>query len=343
MQLPWNLDSILHRNRAGKSIGSGLSKIKEGVSRAIEYLDEKLKEIGNKTYEKLRETKNKISEYMPIIKNSALESLPYTPKVLISSGLSMKNTSRGLLGRVGGYLLMGAGVVALVSFVLSGIHGSPSPNSENIHYVGSPDGYQGFVPKGVINYEGHTDPKGDLILDNGNIIHNTIWHGKYSDTIINNHNQIIQLNNDFVGKTNPVNNQPYVPLHDFYVIKGQIPIKQIIINGQTYYIIDANKINEANIAGFYTYDKWVNNFVAAINTPGTYAAVLPGNSPVFKWTNTTGTVAYQTMIYGQYGPFAGRVVLILPNKTIIPYGITFSPAGSAISFHSPSQLYSSSS
>jgi len=38
-------------------------------------------------------------------------------------------------------------------------------------------------------------------------------------------------------------------------------------------------------------------FVAAINTPGTYAAGLPGNSPVFQWTNTTGTVAYQTMRY----------------------------------------------
>jgi hypothetical protein len=36
-----------------------------------------------------------------------------------------------------------------------------------------------------------------------------------------------------------------------------------------------------------------------LNTPGTYAAGLPGNSPVFKWTNTIGTVAYQTMLYQQ--------------------------------------------
>jgi hypothetical protein len=58
-----------------------------------------------------------------------------------------------------------------------------------------------------------------------------------------------------------------------------------------------------------------------LNTPGTYAAGLPGNSPVFKWTNTIGTVAYQTMVYGQYGPFSGGAVLVLPNKTIIPYGV----------------------
>ena len=331
MQQHERLDKILlDMDKVGKSIWDGLSKIKEGVSRAVEYLDEKLKEIGNKTYEKLRETKNKISEYGPIVKNSALGSLPYLPKVLISSGLSMKNTYRGLWGRVGGYLLMGAGVVALVSFVLSGIHGLPSPNNENIQYVGSPDGYQGFVPKGVINYEGHTNPKGDLILDDGRILNNAVWHGKYSDTIIQSHNLMVKLNSRLNGD-----------MQDFYIIKGQVPVKQITINGQTYYVIDANKINEANIAGFYTYDKWVPNFVAAINTPGTYAAELPGNSPVFEWQNLTGTVAYQTKVYGQYGPFAGGAVLVLPNGTIIPYGVCDRiPAGIYLSnFYAPKQLY----
>jgi hypothetical protein len=114
---------------------------------------------------------------------------------------------------------------------------------------------------------------------------------------------------------------------------------QVTINGQTYYVIEADKINPANIAGFYTYKEWVNNFIAAMNTPGTYAAGLPGDSPVFKWTNLTGTVAYQTMIYGGYGAGPGGYVLVLPNKTIIPYGIPFSPAGSAISFNSPQQTY----
>ena len=145
---------------------------------------------------------------------------------------------------------------------------------------GSPSGYEAFVPQNTINYNGHTDPIGDLILNNGTTIHNTIWDGQYANTIINNHNQIDQLNNQFVGQTNPVNHQPYVNLQDLYVIKGQVPIEQMTINGQTYYVIEANKINPADIAGFYTYDKWVSNFVTAINTPGTTAAVLPGNSPV---------------------------------------------------------------
>jgi hypothetical protein len=146
-----------------------------------------------------------------------------------------------------------------------------------------------------------------------------------------------------VGRTDPVNHQQYVPLQDLYAIKGQVPVQQVTINGQTYYVIEADKINPANIAGFYTYDKWVPNFVAAMNTPGTYAAVLPGNSPVFSWTNTTGTVAYQTMVYEQYNPYvyvAGGDVLVRPNGTIIPYGVTSSPLGSALfNFTTPQQSY----
>ncbi|MFZ8855706.1 MAG: hypothetical protein ACO2OX_00695 [Candidatus Nanopusillus sp.] len=343
MQLPWSLDSILYRNRVGRSIEDSLSKIKERIGKSAKYLDEKLKEIGNKTYEKLRETKIKISEYMPIIEKSAVESLPYVPKVLILTGSSIKNTYRGLAGRAVGYLLIGTGFAALGLFVLSGIHGLPSPNNENIQYVGSTDGYQGFVPKGVINYEGQTNSKGDLILDNGKVLNNAVWHGKYSDTIIQNHNEIVRLNNKFVGEINPVNNQPYVPLQDVYVIKGQVPIKEITINGQTYYVIDANKINPANIGGFYTYKEWVNNFVAAMNTQGTYAAVLPGDSPVFKWTHTIGTVAYQTTLLPGVG--SGRYVVVLPNGTIIPYGSYINVPGGTplLNFTAPYKVYNSSS
>jgi hypothetical protein len=96
-------------------------------------------------------------------------------------------------------------------------------------------------------------------------------------------------------------------------------------------VIEADKINPANIAGFYTYDKLVPNFVTAMNTQGTYAAVLPGNSPVYDWTNTTGTVAYQTMVYEQYGlNGAGGAVVVLPNKTIIPYGTFDNIIGSSL-------------
>ena len=202
------------------------------------------------------------------------------------------------------------------------------------------------MPNGqTVNYSGQTDPVGDLILSNGTTLHDVIWNGQYASTIINNHNQIVQLNGQFVGQTDPINNQPYVPLQDLYVIKGQVPVEQATINGQTYYVIEANKINPADIAGFYTYDKWVPNFVAAMNTPGTAAARLPGNSPVFTWTNTTGTAAYQTLQYKSLiGSIGGGYVLELPNGTIIPYGVTTSPISTSFNnFIIPQQVYNASS
>jgi hypothetical protein len=223
------------------------------------------------------------------------------------------------------------GIVVVVAVVATALVLLPPTHRAQMQYVGSPNGYEAFAPSDqTINYNGHTDPVGTLILPNGTTLTNVIWNGRYAGTIIQNHNQIIQLNNQFVGQADPVNNQPYVPLQDFYVIKGQIPIMQVTINGQTYYAIEASSINPANIAGFYTYQAWVPNFVVAMNTQGTYAAGLPGNSPVFQWTNTTGTVAYQTMVYGHYGPFDGGVVLVLPNETIIPYGTTYYPSGTSL-------------
>ncbi|MDT7970026.1 MAG: hypothetical protein RQ842_05625 [Vulcanisaeta sp.] len=217
------------------------------------------------------------------------------------------------------YAIVGAVVVAVVVTALVLL--LQTPHRAPVQYVGSPSGYDAFMPNGqTISYNGNTDPVGDLILPNGTTIHNVIWDGQYVNTIINNHNQIVQLNSQFVGQIDPINGQQYVPLQDFYVIKGQVPVEQVTINGQTYYVIDANNINPADIAGFYTYQGWVSNFVAAMNTPGTYAAGLPGNSPVFQWENLTGTVAYQTMSLGPHiRGFSGGVVLVLPNGTIIPY------------------------
>ncbi|WP_202904439.1 hypothetical protein [Caldivirga sp. MU80] len=168
------------------------------------------------------------------------------------------------------YVVIGVVVVVVVATALVLL--LPTLHRVPVQYVGSPNGYEAFVPSGTISYKGQTDPEGDLILPNGTTLPNAVWNGKYADTIIKNHNAIVQLNNQFVGQTDPVNNQPYVPLQDFYVIKGQVPVQQVTINGQTYYIIEASSINPANIAGFYTYDKWVPNFEVAINTPGTYAA-----------------------------------------------------------------------
>jgi len=163
------------------------------------------------------------------------------------------------------------GVVAVVVVATALVLLLPTLHRVPVQYVGSPSGYEAFVPNGqTINYNGHTDPTGTLILSNGTTIQNVVWNGQYAGTIIQNHNQIVQLNDEWVGRTDPVNNQQYVTFQDFYVIKGQVPIENVTINGQTYYVIDADKINPADIAGFFTYWRWVNNFVTAINTPGEY-------------------------------------------------------------------------
>ncbi|MFP3317479.1 MAG: hypothetical protein RXN79_03705 [Candidatus Nanopusillus sp.] len=307
------------------TILSGIGNIKN-IRKIKEYLDDKLE---------------KLKEYGPVIASYTLLLSPYT-RASLSIGSYLEGKIGGRRGIAAKYASIAVGVAvtaAAIGFALFGIHALPSHN-EHIQYLGSQNGYEAFVPNGqTINYNGQTDPVGNLILNNGTTLHDVIWNGQYTSTIINNHNQIVQLNNQFVGQTDPVNHQPYVPLQDLYVIKGQVPIEQATINGQTYYVIEANKINPADIAGFYTYDKWVSNFVAAMNMPGTYAAGLPGNSPVFQWTNTTGTVAYQTMLYQHYAHVFGGAVLVLPNKTIIPYGITSSPSGTAISFDLPQQSY----
>jgi len=241
------------------------------------------------------------------------------------------------------YAAIGAVVTVIVILAALYAGGLLRPQA-SVRYLGSPSGYEAFVPNGqTVNYDGQTDPVGDLILNNGTTLHDVIWDGQYASTIINNHNQIVQLNSQFVGQTDPVNNQPYVPLQDFYVIKGQVPVEQATINGQRYYVIEANKINPANIAGFYTYDKWVSNFVAAMNMPGTTAASVVGNSPVYDWANITGTLVYQTQLYGQYGPFPGRYVLVLSNGTIIPYGVNTYIEGSSFNKYILTPVYNPSS
>jgi len=233
------------------------------------------------------------------------------------------------------YVVIGVVVVVVVATALVLL---PPSHRAQMQYVGSPSGYEAFVPSGTISYKGQTDPEGDLILPNGTTLKHAIWNGKYADTIIKNHNAIVQLNNQFVGQTDPVNNQQYVPLQDFYVIKGQVPIQQATLNGQTYYVIKADKINPGDIAGFYTYQGWVPKFEVAINMPGTIPAGLPGNSPVFQWENLTGTVAYQTMVYQDYiRGSAGGYVLIQKNGTIIPYGININIFGASFnSYINPS-------
>jgi len=145
----------------------------------------------------------------------------------------------GVLGGVVGvlkYVVVGVVVVVVVATLTL----LPTLHRASVQYVGSPSGYEAFVPDGqTINYNGHTDPTGTLILSNGNTIQNAVWDGQYASTIIQNHNAIVQLNNQLNGD-----------MQDFYVIKGPVPAEQVTIDGQTYIVIEADKINPADIAGF---------------------------------------------------------------------------------------------
>ena len=360
MQIPRGLDRIL-LDKMWDNVKDNFEKIKGKIKEFPKYLDERLREIRDKTYYGLRKVKDGISEYWPIIGGAAIAALPLYVRTSFMAGLYATRAYGGLVGRIVGYALAGVGITFFVLFTLFGIHGLTPPNNGHIQYIGS-TGYEGFVPKGVINYDGHIDPEGDLILNNGTIIHNTIWDGQYSGMIVYNHNEITQLNDVWVSNNSwakpidQLNGQSYLPLQDVYVIKGPIPVQQVIINGQTYYVIQANIINLANIAGFYTYQGWIPNFVVAMNMPGTTAALLPQlsgnttvflpeNSPIFYWPNATGTVAFETKLY-QYGSdFIGGYVLVLPNnEIIIPYGITSSPSGWAFfKFTNPQQVYNASS
>jgi len=84
------------------------------------------------------------------------------------------------------YVVIGVVVVVVVVaaalvLLLPTLHRVP------VQYVGSPNGYEAFVPNGqTINYNGHTDPTGTLILSNGTTIQNVVWNGQYAGTIIQN-------------------------------------------------------------------------------------------------------------------------------------------------------------
>jgi hypothetical protein len=60
------------------------------------------------------------------------------------------------------YVIIGIVVIAAVAATLVLL---PPSHRAQMQYVGSPNGYEAFVPSSqTINYNGHTDPVGDLIL-----------------------------------------------------------------------------------------------------------------------------------------------------------------------------------
>jgi len=63
------------------------------------------------------------------------------------------------------------GVVIAVVVVIALVLLLQTPHRVPVQYVGSPSGYEAFVPNGqTIDYNGHTDPEGELILNNGTTI-----------------------------------------------------------------------------------------------------------------------------------------------------------------------------
>ena len=217
-------------------------------------------------------------------------------------------------------MVIAAVVAAALVLILHTAHQVP------VQYVGSPNGYEAFVPSGTISFNGQTYPVGDLILPNGTTIHNVILKGPEDNIIIQDHNQVMQLDAQYAGQIDTLNGQQFLKnIVDVYAINGLAQIKQVEVNGQLYYEI--YNIPQSKIAGFLTYNPY--QFEAAINTPGTYTAVLPGNSPVASYPNAIGTFVYQTTLYSQYGPFAGRAVFVFPNGTIFPYGVITNIAGSS--------------
>jgi hypothetical protein len=83
------------------------------------------------------------------------------------------------------YVVIGVVVVLVVATALVLL--LPTLHRVPVQYVGSPSGYEAFVPNGqTINYNGHTDPTDTLILSNGTTIQNVVWNGQYAGTIIQN-------------------------------------------------------------------------------------------------------------------------------------------------------------
>jgi hypothetical protein len=244
MQLYKSLDDILHKIE--NNVKDNFEKIKEFPK----YLDERLKEIGNK-----------ISEYTPIIVGAAISASPLYAKAPILTGLQIKNLYKSIESKILGYGLMIIGFSTLALFTLLGIHGLISPNNGHLQYLGSSNGYQGFVPDGVISYKGHIDPKGELVLDNGITLNHVIWNGQDVNTIIKNYDAIEQLDK-----------QKHVNLQNVYIIKGEVPTKEVKINGQIYYVIDANRINKRNIIGYITNSPY--RFLAIINILRTISLIL---------------------------------------------------------------------
>jgi hypothetical protein len=89
-----------------------------------------------------------------------------------SAAQASSSVQRG--GKAKLYAVVGAVVIVIVLLAALYASGALRPQA-SVHYLGSPSGYEAFVPNGqAISYNGHTDPTGTLILSDGTTIHNTV-------------------------------------------------------------------------------------------------------------------------------------------------------------------------
>jgi hypothetical protein len=197
-------------------------------------------------------------------------------------------------------------------------------------------GYSGFIPysmRNIKNDEGydyrHNVLLGELVLCDRTIIRPVRWRGQYVRRMSKVYIEIEQLNNHFGGK---------YQLQTFFVIKGSIPIEEETRRKKEYYLIDGYKKDSKYVEKFFTYSKWVKEFIMAINNPKIEVVRLSPESSIYHKRDSVGRVASQIRQYAQYGPFIGGLALITPRGTIIPYGV-ISPSSPIFStFTSPEKV-----
>jgi hypothetical protein len=197
-------------------------------------------------------------------------------------------------------------------------------------------GYSGFIPyymKKIKNDKGydnrHNVLVGELVLFDGTRISPVKWRGQYVRRMSEAYMEIKQLNYRFDGK---------YQLQAFSVIKGSIPVEKEKRRKKEYYVIDGYKKDFKYVAKFFTYSKWVKEFIMAMNKPETKVVSLSPESSVYYRRDLVGRVARQIRLYAQYGPFIGGLALITPHGNIIPYGVR-NPSNPVFStFTSPEEI-----
>jgi hypothetical protein len=197
-------------------------------------------------------------------------------------------------------------------------------------------GYSGFIPysmKKIKNDKGydnrHNVLVGELVLCDRTRISPVRWRGQYVRRMSEAYMEIKQLNSHFDGK---------YQLQTFFVIKGSIPIEKETRRKKEYYLIDGYKKDSNYVAKFFTYSKWVKEFIMAINNPKTEVVSLSPKSSIYSGGGSVEIVARRISKYAQYGPFIGGLALITPSGTIIPYGVIRPSSPIFSTFTSPEKV-----